>query len=66
MKLTTSELQIIERLLSNCLNADFDPDVDELLHKVRKEINERNHQFNRTMEWCKSMEQLPLMKDLKQ
>lgn len=66
VKLTTSELQIIERLLSNCLNADFDPDVDELLHKVRKEINERNHQFNRTMEWCKSMEQLPLMKDLKQ
>lgn len=52
MKLTTNELQIIERLLSNRLNADFDPDVDELLHKVRKEINERNHQFSRTMEWC--------------
>lgn len=52
MKLTTNELKIIERLLSNRLNADFDPDVDELLHKVRKEINKRNYQFNRTMEWC--------------
>lgn len=55
MKLTANELQIIERLLSNRLNADFDPDVDELLHKVRKEINERNNQFNRTMEWCGNM-----------
>lgn len=52
MKLTANELQIIERLLSNRLNADFEPDVDELLHKVRKEINERNYQINRTMEWC--------------
>lgn len=52
MKLTTSELQIIERLLSNRLNADFDPDVNELLHKVRKEINERKYQFNRATEWC--------------
>ncbi len=51
MKLTTNELQIIERLLSNRLNTDFDPDVDELWHKVRKEINERNHQFNRALEW---------------
>ena len=51
MKLTTNELQIVERLLSNRLNADFEPDVDELLHKVRKEISERNYQFNRTMEW---------------
>lgn len=51
MKLTTNELQIIERLLSNRLNADFAPDVDELLHKVRKEINERNYQINRTMKW---------------
>ena len=51
MKLTTNELQIIERLLSNRLNADFDPDADELLHKVRKEINERNYQFNRMADW---------------
>lgn len=55
MKLTTRELQIIERLLSNRLNADFDSDVDELLHKVRKEINERKYQFNRTTEWCGTM-----------
>lgn len=41
MKLTTNELQIIERLLSNRLNADFEPDVDELLHKIRKEISEK-------------------------
>lgn len=54
MKLTTNELQIIERLLSNRLNADFDPDVDELLHKVIKEINERNYQLNRTMVWSEN------------
>lgn len=57
MKLSTSELQIIERLLSNRLNADFDPDVDELLHKVRKEISNRNYQFNKTMEWCENRQQ---------
>lgn len=58
MKLSTSELQIIERLLSNRLNADFDSDVDELLHKVKKEINDRNYQFNRTMmEWCENEQQ---------
>ena len=50
MKFSTSELQIIEHLLSNRLNAYFDPDVDELLHKVRKEINERNRQINNGME----------------
>lgn len=52
MKLTTNELNIIERLLSNRLNADFDPDVNELLYKVRKKISEMEYQFNRTMEWC--------------
>lgn len=57
MKLTTNKLQIIERLLSNRLNADFDPDIDELLHEVRKEINKRNYQFNRTMEWCGNKQQ---------
>lgn len=57
MKLTTNELHIIERLFSNRLNADFDPDIDGLLHKVRKEINERNHQINRMMEWCGNNQQ---------
>lgn len=51
MNLTINKLQIIERLLSNRLNADFDPNTDELLHKIRKEINERNYQFNRSIEW---------------
>ena len=41
MKFTTNELQIIERLLSNRMNADYDPDIVGLLHKVRKEINDR-------------------------
>ncbi len=52
MRLNLSELKIIERLLSNRLNADFDPEVDDLLHKVRKEINDTNYQINRTMEWA--------------
>lgn len=52
MKFNLSELQIIERLLSNRLNADFDPEVEELLHKVRKQINDINYQINRTMEWA--------------
>lgn len=51
MNITINELRIIERLLSNRLNADFDPDTDELLNKIRKEINERNRQFNRQTEW---------------
>lgn len=52
MNLTINELRIIERLLSNHLNADFEPNTNELLHKIRKEINERNYQFNGFMEWC--------------
>lgn len=51
MNFNLSELQIIERLLSNRLNADFDPEVDELLHKVKKQINNISYQINRTMEW---------------
>lgn len=51
MKFNLSELKIIEKLLSNRLNADFDQDVDELLHKVRKQINDINYQINRTTEW---------------
>ena len=54
MNLETSELRIIERLLSNRLNADFDHDTDKLLHKIRKEISERNYQFNRLTEWSRN------------
>lgn len=49
MKLSLYELKIIERLLSNRLNADFDNDVGDLLHKVRKEISDMSHQINRTV-----------------
>lgn len=34
------ELKIIERLLSNRLSADFDPEVSGLLNKVRNQIAE--------------------------
>lgn len=45
MKFSLWELKMIERLLSNRVNADFDPDVRGLLHKVRKEINDRKRNF---------------------
>lgn len=51
MNFNLSELQIIERLLSNRLNAGFDQDVDNLLHKARKKINDIKYQINRTEEW---------------
>ena len=51
MKLNLWELKIIERLLSNRINAEFDPDIDRLLCKIRKEINDISHQINRTIEW---------------
>lgn len=38
MKFDLLELKTIERLLTNRINADFDPDVDILLSKVRNEI----------------------------
>lgn len=53
MKFNLSELEIIERLLINRLNADFDNEVDELLRKVRGEINNIRYQINRTIEWSK-------------
>lgn len=34
------ELKIIERLLSNRLSADFDPEISDLLDKVRNQIAE--------------------------
>lgn len=51
IKLNLRELKIIERLLKNRLNADFDLEVDALLSKVRKEISETEHAINRVSEW---------------
>lgn len=51
MKLNLCELKIIERILSSRINADFDPDIDRLICKIRKEINDINHQINRTIDW---------------
>lgn len=38
MKFYLYELKIIERLLFNRLNADFDSDIQELICKIQKEI----------------------------
>ncbi len=46
------ELKTIEQLLSNRINADYDPDIDRLLCKIRKEINDINHKINRTIKWA--------------
>lgn len=51
MRLATYELRILERLLSNRLNADFDPDIEGLLQKIIKEINDRDDQFDEVMKW---------------
>ncbi len=53
MKLNLQELKIIERLLSNRINADYDTDIDRLLCKIRKEINDISNQINRTIEWSR-------------
>lgn len=39
MKFSLWELKMIGRLLSSRLNADYDPDADRLLDKVKKEID---------------------------
>lgn len=51
MKFNSRELEIIERLLSNRLNADYDNEVAELLHKIKKEINDIKYQIDRIAEW---------------
>ena len=51
MNLSTSELMVIERLLENRIRAYRDPEIEEILHKIRVEINQRNYQFNRSAEW---------------
>ena len=56
MEFNIRELEIIERLLINRINADFDNEVDELLCKVMKEINNIRYQIKRTIEWSKTNE----------
>ena len=46
MKIDLPELKILERLLSNRINAGFDPDIDKLLHKMRNEIYINQDQAN--------------------
>lgn len=46
MKIDLPELKILERLLSNRINAGFDPDIDKLLHKIRSEIYINQDQAN--------------------
>ncbi len=40
MDLDIRELKIIERLLVNRLNAGFDPEISDLLYKVRNQTEE--------------------------
>lgn len=54
MNLELSELKIIEQLLQNRLNASFEAQIVELLHKVRKEIDKSNNRIERTTEWMDS------------
>lgn len=49
--LNLRELRVIERLLRNRLNADFDLEIDSILRKIRKEINETEHAINGFTEW---------------
>ena len=51
MKISMEELKVIEQLLSNRMNAGYDPNVEKLLSKVRKEIDDRQNNLDKTMEW---------------
>ncbi len=42
MELNLWELQTMERILSNRMNADYDPDIERLLYKVREEIRKKS------------------------
>lgn len=44
MNLNLRELEIIHRLLQNRLNADYDPEIDELSEKIRMEISGHYYQ----------------------
>lgn len=46
MNLTLQEMKIMEQLLDNRLNASYDPEIEELSHKFKREINNRLHRFN--------------------
>lgn len=52
MNFNLSELEIIERLLQNRLNADYDPEVAELHEKVKKRIKDINYSIQRAVEWA--------------
>lgn len=48
MGLSTYELRIIEILLQDMINKDYEPAIAYILHKVRTEIKQRTGEFNRT------------------
>lgn len=54
MKLNLAELEILERLLKNRLNADYDLEIDELERKISKEIRTIREQIGRITEWSVS------------
>lgn len=53
MKFNLAELEIIERLLQNRLNADNDYEIAELHQKVKKEIQDIKYQIKRSIDWGK-------------
>lgn len=44
MDLNLKQLEIIRKLLQNRLNADYDPEIDELSEKIRTEISRKTYQ----------------------
>lgn len=46
MNLNLRELEIIHRLLQNRLNANYDPEIEELSHKFNQEIRTETNRFN--------------------
>lgn len=52
MEFNLRELEIIEKLLSNRLNADFDPDIDKLRNKVRDRIDDIKRYAVLVAEWA--------------
>ncbi len=46
MEFNLWELQEIERLLSNRMNADPDTEIERLRRKIREEINDMRRQIN--------------------
>ena len=53
MKFKLAELEILERLLQNRLNADNDYEIAELHQKVKKEIQDIEYQLKRSIDWSK-------------